>query len=156
MNIVYNNRVSLKIRDILTEAAIFYADKLGIPKELQKKLTVNVSVKKGEDRGATYTTCYINKTPVEFDIELNPSEEISILQTLAHEMVHVKQFATGELRLLTRKGMAARWNNEPWKNSKDEMDYYYDSPWEIEAFGRESGLFIRFISQYEDEIPDGL
>lgn len=156
MNIVYNNRVSLKIRKILTEAAVFYADKLGITKELQNKLTINVSVKKVEDRGATYATCYINKTPVEFDIELNPSEEISILQTLAHEMVHVKQFATGELRLLTRKGMPARWNNVPWNNNKDEVDYYYDSPWEIEAFGREKGLYIRFMSQYEGEVPDGL
>lgn len=156
MNIVYNNRVSLKTRKILTDATNFYADKLGIAKELQNKLLINIFVRKGADRGACLTYCYLNKTPVDFDIELNPEENISILQTLAHEMVHVKQFATGELRLLASKGRAARWNNVPWKNNRDEMDYYYDSPWEIEAFGRERGLYIRFVSQYEDEIPDGL
>jgi hypothetical protein len=68
-------------------------------------------------------------------------------------MVHVKQFATGELRLLN-KGRAARWNNVPWKSKQDEMDSYYDSPWVIEAFGRELGLYLRFITQYKGDMFD--
>ena len=153
MNITYTNRVALKWRELLTEAAHFYADKLGIDPQLQDKLTLSIFVRKGEDRGACLTKCYPNKTPTDFDIELDPSEETCILQTLAHEMVHVKQFATGELRLLN-KGRAARWNNVPWKGKQDEMDSYYDSPWEIEAFGRELGLYLRFITQYKGDMFD--
>jgi hypothetical protein len=32
------------------------------------------------------------------------------------------------------------------------MDSYYDSPWEIEAFGREVGLYLRFVGQYEGDM----
>ena len=153
MNVVFSKKVSLDLRKVLTDATKFYANRLGIDKELQDKLTIKILVRKSKDRGACFTNCYLNKTPVEFDIELNPHEDASILQTLAHEMVHVKQFATGELRLLNNKNRANRWNDEPWKKEKDEMDAYYDSPWEIEAFGREEGLYLRFVNQYADDIP---
>jgi hypothetical protein len=153
MNIVFSKKVSLDLRKLLTDATRFYANKLGIDKDLQDKLTIKIFVKKSKDRGACLTNCYLNKTPVEFDIELNPHEDASILQTLAHEMVHVKQLATGELRLLNNKNRANRWNDEPWKKEKDEMDAYYDSPWEIEAFGREEGLYLRFMNQCAEDIP---
>lgn len=46
------------------------------------------------------------------------------LSTLAHEMVHVKQFARGELSLDMRT----------WKNRKDcDRIDYWDQPWEKEA-----------------------
>jgi hypothetical protein len=32
------------------------------------------------------------------------------------------------------------------------MDDYYDSPWEIEAFGREEGLFLRFLNDHGDDL----
>lgn len=45
------------------------------------------------------------------------------LSTLAHEMVHVKQFARGELNeSLTR-----------WKNKNHENTNYWNQPWEKEA-----------------------
>lgn len=46
------------------------------------------------------------------------------LATLAHEMVHVKQFARGELSL----------DMKTWKNRKDcdKIDYW-EQPWEKEA-----------------------
>ncbi len=76
----------------------------------------------------------------EFLIQLNPNiGAAEILKTLAHEMVHVKQFAAGELNdTLTR-----------WKGSKidsDELDYY-SHPWEIEAEGMETGLFTNFVKK---------
>ena len=144
MNIVYTNRVKLELREQLTNAALFYADKLGISKELQSKITLNIFVRKSEDRGSCEVALGA-KNPKNFDIILNPYEEESILQTLAHEMVHLKQFATGELRMMSK---CSKWKGEVWKNKTDEMDDYYDSPWEIEAFGREQGLFLRYACAF--------
>ena len=148
MQMIYNNRVKLQLRELLTTAAHFYADKLGLDKKLQDKIELEILVRKSSDRGACYTNCSPKRVPTYFTIELNPDDDVSILQTLAHEMVHLKQFATGELRLMKR---CSKWKNTTWKHKKDEMDDYYDSPWEIEAFGREEGLFLRFATEkYSD------
>lgn len=73
-----------------------------------------------------------------FLIEIHPwigGKEI--LKTLAHEMVHIKQFAYSE----TNESLS-RWKG--MRVNSDDMDYY-DQPWEIEANGLESGLFDKFI-----------
>ena len=58
--------------------------------------------------------------------------------TLAHEMVHVKQYVRHELK-------------EPtvWKGTNINTDKveYWDLPWEIEAHGREIGLFVRWAQK---------
>lgn len=60
-----------------------------------------------------------------------------ILKALAHEMVHIKQFAYNETNdSLTRwKGM---------RINSDDIDYF-DHPWEIEAYGMDTGLFSKFV-----------
>ena len=61
-----------------------------------------------------------------------------MMQTLAHEMVHAKQYIKGELVSgVGRK--PSRWFGKPVKG-----DNYWDLPWEIEAHGREVGLFVRY------------
>jgi hypothetical protein len=55
------------------------------------------------------------------------------METVAHEMVHVKQYAKGELTEQSWQGKLI--------NPKQE---YWDQPWEIEAHGREVGLFIQW------------
>jgi hypothetical protein len=72
----------------------------------------------------------------EFQIQVNPCiGSHDIFETLAHEMVHVKQFAYSETNdSLTRwKGM-----------SVPEGTDYYSEPWEIEAYGMTAGLFTKF------------
>jgi hypothetical protein len=63
------------------------------------------------------------------------------LMVLAHEMVHVKQYATGEMRDYLKV------NRVKWMGSiiNDGEMNYWDQPWEIEAYGREKGLYYRFI-----------
>lgn len=82
--------------------------------------------------------------PREFDVDININQrQRRLLETVAHEMVHVKQFARGELYESVAQGRH-RWQGEWLSNrSKSVMDYY-DQPWEIEAHGREVGLFIRW------------
>lgn len=61
------------------------------------------------------------------------------LMTLAHECVHLKQYAMGEIDE----------NMNTWKGTRvPKSTDYWDSPWEIEAYGREKGLYIRFCETY--------
>lgn len=78
--------------------------------------------------------------PREFELELDSKMPMrKLLVTLCHEMVHVKQYARGELYESERQGMH-RWQGKYLKQDPD----YWDQPWEIEAAGRETGLFIRW------------
>ena len=72
------------------------------------------------------------------------------IKTLAHELVHVRQSANNwlEKRTKTTKGkttIQAVWMGKPWAPSEKE-DSYWDSPWELEAFGREVGLYQRWLA----------
>lgn len=77
------------------------------------------------------------------------------IRTLAHEMVHVKQFIKNELNsCLVFKGdkmkLSTIWKGEVWE-PKGKEHPYFDCPSEIEAFGREVGLFTRWLD-YKDSI----
>lgn len=86
-----------------------------------------------------------NHRSKEFMITVDPAlGKRNMLLALAHEMVHVKQYAKGELKDYLKS------NKSKWKSEiidPDKVDYW-DYPWEIEAHGREKGLYVRFI-QYE-------
>jgi hypothetical protein len=75
-----------------------------------------------------------------FEIELDRKLPLrKLMETLAHEMVHVKQYARRELHPVYDTWCGKTYN--PKKVS------YWDLPWEIEAHGREVGLFIRWAEQ---------
>lgn len=72
----------------------------------------------------------------EFEVEINKEQSLRrLLETVAHELVHVKQYARGELQ-----ETHLAWKGQP----VDPNTNYWDLPWEIEAHGREVGLFIRW------------
>jgi hypothetical protein len=78
--------------------------------------------------------------PRDFEIEVNKDLTMrTLLETVAHELVHVKQYARKEL-FETSVGKH-RWLNE-WYD--EGTTSYWDLPWEIEAHGRETGLFVRW------------
>ena len=82
--------------------------------------------------------------PRHFTIRVDASQPKQyMLETIAHEMVHVKQFARGELKD-TSSLTGCNWNG---KEVNYEKVCYYDHPWEIEAHGRERGIFIRWFGQ---------
>ena len=67
----------------------------------------------------------------EYEIDIKRSLRLrEMLCTIAHEMVHVKQYEEGTLTQTNEEGMD-----------------YWDKPSEIEATGREPGLFIRWAEQ---------
>jgi len=81
--------------------------------------------------------------PKEFTMRVDTTSKLrTMLETVAHEMVHVKQYARNELRELTSQ-KRHRFMGEYYEQDMD----YYDEPWEIEAHGREVGLFVRWAER---------
>jgi hypothetical protein len=61
-----------------------------------------------------------------------------MVEVIAHEMVHVKQFVLGQLRIETDEyGFATYY----WRGEKN-TDKYFDRPWEIDAWKKERLLSI--------------
>lgn len=90
------------------------------------------------------------KNPRWFTITLRGKrDDDPMIRTLAHEMVHVKQYIRNQLgkQMTVTKGggfkIATKWEGEYWTPAKHE-DPYFDSPWEVEAYGREIGMFHRW------------
>ena len=87
-----------------------------------------------------------NDRPREFEVILNSSiGKRAQLITLAHEIVHVKQHAKGELKSLLRE------RTERWKGTYIKEDVsYFEKPWEIEAYGRELGMYQMYMQWKKD------
>ena len=130
-----------RFRPYVKRAALFYCDQLFSKKILESihiQIIFNPSL---EVYGfASIEGFNDNNKPREFLVELNPDiGAANILKTLAHELVHVKQYVYGETNeTLTR-----------WKGAKIDPDKvnYWDHPWEIEANGLESSLLAKFVIQ---------
>ena len=84
-----------------------------------------------------------NSHPREFKIRVNAKQNRkSQLTAIAHELVHVKQYAINDLRDMIRGPTNVKWKKEYVHESKM---HYFDLPWEIEAYGRESGMYLRYM-----------
>ena len=80
-----------------------------------------------------------------FTININSSLSYKTsLIAIAHEMVHVKQYAKKEYKnyVIKKNQSLCRWHKEIIDIDKVS---YWDQPWEIEAFGRELGLYVRYM-----------
>ncbi len=116
--------------------------------KMTKNIIIKINLKKQNGlKGSTEPLDCLIK-PREFEVCIDPSmSRDNILCTLAHELVHVKQFAKNEL------GAAVQGSRQKWNG--DYIDYdklnYWDLPWEIEAYGREYGLYVRYCSYVRKE-----
>lgn len=75
-----------------------------------------------------------------------------LLVDLGHELVHVKQYLNGELRDYvdgSYKYLGQKY--DPIPDGKENIDKYFDSPMEIEAYGREWGLYVMFSNKLKAE-----
>ena len=101
--------------------------------------TLEIEVKLCSPKGAM-GYCLELDTNREFEIEVDRTLSYrKMLETVAHEMVHVKQYARRELHPCMHTWCGKTYN--PEKVS------YWDLPWEIEAHGRETGLFVRWAEK---------
>jgi hypothetical protein len=112
---------------------------------LLQNIEVNVSFKNLETKecGFCWPEDFGERTHRIFRIEVNTAKtRRNQMRTLLHEMVHVKQYAKGELREDMRSSQLSRWLGELHKD--DDYDYW-ELPWEIEAYGREEGLYRMYV-----------
>ena len=134
-----------KVRKDIELASWYYAEKL-MGKRLMAGLEININLKKDllTEEGHEGTAIWDDDgyRPKEFTINLDTTVNFrNLLINLAHEMVHVKQWAKDEMyEYMNTMGMV-RFKGE--RIHLEETDYW-DYPWEIEAYGRQLGLFIRF------------
>ena len=151
----FHNEVDQKL---IREACHFYGGLLftsNEEQEISKGVVVQIQNVKGLkarydcDGFTHYTDGHINPSrfTVEIDAHLNKRGTLS---TLAHEFAHVRQFATG-IKQWSLEGGKVRWYGQ----LVNPNDYdYYDLPWEIDAYGREVGLFRRFIDEEDKKKED--
>jgi len=141
-------------RKLVNSSAWYYAERL-MGKRLMETLEINIKlVKKLTEKEGIEASCIWDeweerKTPRTYTIELDSSVSLrNILINLAHEFVHVKQWVKGDMYEYIHPNKV-RFMNKIYDISK--MDYY-DFPWEIEAHGRQLGLFVRMCE--EDGLGD--
>jgi hypothetical protein len=128
---------------VCKQALNFYAEFL-----LGSRLSSNISIKlKFNDKNLgkdLYGFCDWNcdkVLPRNFIISVQPnlSKKMTLI-ILAHEMVHVKQYAKGELKNMVRSNMV-KYLGELYD---DEKISYWMHPWEKEARNNESVLYKEF------------
>jgi len=139
MKIKIRNCPDGDFKPYVERAALFYAKELIPNTRIRNNITTIISF---DGKMPNYGSCgaegYNTKNePREFLIEIHPGIGAhNILETLAHEMVHVKQLVYHE----TNDDLSI-WRGK--RINSDLLDYWHH-PWEIEAHGREDGLLTKF------------
>ena len=107
-------------------------------KRLAQNVQVNLHVVKMpeyQEGWMGYCCCVdTNIRPREFDVYIdNRMSKKSIIETLCHEMVHVKQWARGEMVQKFRPKNMILWMDREIRNGRE--------PWETEAYRMQSELY---------------
>jgi len=128
-----------KINSKIKSAMQYFADCL-ISKQLQRHITIQITfVRDTENYGEVEITDYNSKgLPRDFTlfIDKNISEEEQI-RTIAHELVHVKQYLYKELN-----EQMTMWRGK--KVSEEQFENYFERPWEKEAYELGDELYVNF------------
>lgn len=131
-------------RKQVKQALHFFANEL-MNSQLVKNLNIQVMFIKNLDNAGycDYEDCGPGK-PRYFNIEIddNMTKQETLL-TLGHEMVHVKQYATGEMKEYIRHPNRVRWHGRFIKLDPKIYMYgkYEDYPFEHEALRVEKTLY---------------
>ena len=143
------NHISLKTAK---DAARFYGEYL-LGQKLYPKVFVTLNFQKFKRGSNDYAYCdWIDESDrkrdfmITLDARLNKKET---LLALAHEMVHVKQYAKGEMRDIFRPTRMVNFQGVRYMH--EEMDYW-EQPWEIEAYGREKGLYVKIMTFMDEKV----
>ncbi len=155
MHLTFRQHGGVRNKEVLRSAATFYLDKLLTKKQI-KDLEIEVIIKnkrlygRGDDGEIV-----LNDLPhgryhphKKFTIYIKRSLDLKDkLQTLAHEMIHLSQFATGKMMEKMLIGKAH--NNVMWKGrwyGKFDKQEYMERPWEKEAWEGEESLCNKFLN----------
>lgn len=125
-----------------TSALNFFADAL-FSRQMQKHLQIRFSFRKSlkDYQGMAYVDEFnLQKKLRHFVVVINKKDtEEQQLITMAHELVHVKQFAYGEIDSTLTK----------WRGKLVAEDMpYVDQPWEVEADEISLKLYTLFMETH--------
>ena len=134
-----------KLENYAISAVEFVMTKFFDTDDLKKYISVDVDFTNLDVEGHC-----IDAGDGEFSIEIKkdlPMREKMIV--LMHELVHMKQHIAGELEfggiIIGKDGLKCKTTTWMGAEFDEEGTDYFDRPWEIEAFGRQLGLFIRWV-----------
>lgn len=143
-------------RKMVKEAIAWYADRL-LGKRLARNISIHVighdSLISDEYNGlCMWTDPDPNMSRLrEFEIELNLDlDDKTLLTVIAHEMVHVKQWARAEMREVFAPFYINGYKAYTVRAVKfrgvivGSDVTYYDFPWEKEAYGMEKQLYKEY------------
>jgi len=128
----------------------WYLDHL-LSKRIQSKLSISIFYsdtlfKKQKIEGECIWNDEIDtRRPKKFTINLDNKIKLrNKLIALAHELVHLKQWTRGEMYEYVRDA-----NRYKWQDTVLDIKGldYYDLPWEVEAHGREIGMYVRMCEK---------
>jgi hypothetical protein len=145
MHIEIDCKVSKKGEAELIRAAKFFGKTL-LTKEEFDDVQVEIAVTKNLKGCKGF--CEVlddGRDPRLFRIEMKADIAGEMMSTLAHEMVHLKQYVKNEL-FDCSNGITTKWHGK-LLNVKDSD--YFDFPWEIEAYGKEVGLIHKYYRKYK-------
>ena len=158
---LHARNVDSKLRTALYAMTEFAMAELVPSKRLRNNVSINVHLKHHEEEGEARLEEYANRyRPRDFKVIVDHHRaEIddynrtrsdtewghTILRTLAHELVHVKQYLMGELSWRD-KGML--WRGELF--TPEYLTEQLKTPYEIEAYGREKGLLVSFFIKWKE------
>jgi len=135
---------SRKQERIVTDATLFFINKLIHPNTLRVLELTIVRKKIWADGFCQYEDSNIR--PRSFILEIsNQLEGEELIKTIAHELVHVKQYVKGELKERHKPNYYHMWHKELVIVNDDN---FYDVPWEVEARKFESDLYNLYVSKY--------
>lgn len=137
MKLSVRNAKDHTLISLFKKATKFYASIL-----LDYKIIDNLDIVIVIDSNVNNASYCTSKNSNNFYIEISRfRKKTTMLRVLAHEMVHVKQYAKKELVEVD--------NNTYWNGKKIDKISYWDQPWEIEAYGLENGLLAKFIHKFD-------
>jgi len=145
MQITVRNARNRYLTSLLKTAAYSYANML-MSTQMIKNLSIKIIIlDKLKNANAYCSPEDCGEKLRNFEIELRKMRTNKMLKSLAHEMVHVKQFAKNELKAKYFKdGYKTIWHGEIC-----DIDSYWDQPWEIEAFTLEEELLCYFKKEHQ-------
>jgi len=135
-------------REAINEMVYWLGHNL-LSRRLYAAITLNIELKNLSKEGYNASTNvnqseYLTNRPRGFDLEFCSKRTLEKIRTdLAHEMVHVRQYATGQLYKYDRTDHI-RWKDKIYPPGIEDGDDYWTMPYEIEARGQELALKMKF------------
>lgn len=135
---------SKKLAKLYEQAFWCYLDQL-----FNKEPNISVVIEFVKNLGAdAYCAPLVGgRYPKVFCLEIEKSlDKEETLKAIAHEMVHVRQFRSNQMKYIDDE---VWWKGKlyPSRKKLNSVEKYLRSPWELEAYTREIELYNNFVNR---------